>query len=100
MRETRRVARVSPSTLYREVQGEAVLLQLDSGEYFGLDGVATRLWQLIVEKGALSAVEHSMLEEFDVDPQRLASDIDRMVDQLAARRLIDVDEDLETSSGR
>jgi hypothetical protein len=84
------MARVTPNTLYREVQGEAVLLQLDSGEYFGLDAVATRVWQLIVEKGELTAVEESMLEEFDVDPLVLSTDIERMIAELVAKRLIEV----------
>ena len=36
MAELKRMARVSPSVLAREVQGEAILLHLDTGEYFGL----------------------------------------------------------------
>ena len=37
MPDAKRIARIPESTLFREVQGEAVLLQLDSGEYFGLN---------------------------------------------------------------
>ena len=100
MSEPKRVARVHPSTLYREVQGEAVLLQLDSGEYFGLDPVATRIWQLIVEKGELSEVEEAMLSEYDVDTTVLSDDIGRMVDELVARRLVEIEETPATASGR
>src|SRR5438552_7179768 len=93
MPDPKRVVRVSTGTLYREVQGEAVLLQLDSGEYFGLDEVATRVWQLIVEKkGELAAVEAAMLEEFDVDRTVLSGDISRMIDELVAKRLVEVDQ--------
>jgi len=90
MSETRRIARVSPSTLYREVQGEAVLLQLDSGEYFGLDAIATRMWQLIVEKGELNGVAEVMSEEFDVDPSVLSRDINDVVEELVAKRLLEL----------
>jgi homoserine dehydrogenase len=38
----RRVVRANPNTLHREPQGEGVLLQLDTGEYFGLDEVHQR----------------------------------------------------------
>jgi hypothetical protein len=92
MADVKRIARVSPSTLYREMQGEAVLLQLDSGEYFGLDEVANRIWQLIVEKGELDAVETAMFEEFDVDQTVLSSDIRRVVDELVAKQLILVEQ--------
>ena len=91
MPEAKRIARVSSGTLYRELQGESVLLQLDSGEYFGLDEVGTRIWQLIVEKGDLAEVEAAMLEEFDVDKAALSNDLSRLVDQLVAKRLIEIE---------
>ena len=100
MSEARRIARVSASTLYREVQGEAVLLHLDSGEYFGLDEVANRIWQLIVEKGDLHEVEAAMLEEFDVDQAVLSSDLGRVVDELVSKRLIEIEHASATADPR
>ena len=85
-----KLVRVSPSTLAREVQGETVLLQLDAGEYFGLDRVATRIWQLIVETGELRKIEAAMLAEFDVDQAVLATDLRRVIDELHAKRLIEI----------
>ena len=92
MSDAKRRVRVSPNALYRELQGETVLLQLDSGEYFGLDQVSTRIWQLIVETGDLAAVEAAMLKEFDVEPAVLEKDLARIVDDLVARKLIELDE--------
>jgi len=83
---------VSPGTLYRDVQGEGVLLHLDSGQYFGLDEVANRVWQLIVEKNALGDVEAALLNEFNVEPPRLSEDLQRLVDELVAKKLIEVEE--------
>jgi coenzyme PQQ synthesis protein D (PqqD) len=90
MAESKGRVHVPPSTLFRELQGETVLLQLDSGEYFGLDETATRIWQLIVEKGDLAAVEAAMLQEFDVDPAILAQDLSRLVDELRGKKLIEL----------
>ena len=92
MAEATRIARVSASTLYRDVQGEGVLLHLDSGEYFGLDEVANRFWQLIVEKGDLAQVEAVMLAEFDVEHVTLSTDLHRLTAELVAKRLIEVEE--------
>ena len=85
-----RVARVLPSTLFREVQGEGVLLQLDTGEYFGLDEIGTRIWQLLVEKGDLAAVETALVDEYDVDATTLADDLNRIVQELASKQLIEI----------
>jgi hypothetical protein len=89
---SKRIARVSPSVLSREVHGEAVLLHLDTGEYFGLDEVGARIWQLIAEKGDLQEVAAAMYEEYDADEASIAADLNRIVDELVAKRLIDVDE--------
>lgn len=91
MSETRRIARVTPATLCREVQGETVLLHLESGEYFGLDEIATRIWQLIVEKGDLAEVETAMRAEYEADWTVLAADVNRVVSELAGRRLIAIE---------
>ena len=39
--------RISDDVRFQELQGEAVLLDLKSATYFGLDQVGTRIWQLI-----------------------------------------------------
>ena len=40
---------LSPEVISQEVSGETVLLDLQSENYFGLDEVGTRIWQLINE---------------------------------------------------
>jgi hypothetical protein len=100
MPESKQIVRVSPSTLFREVQGEAVLLQLDRGEYFGLDEVATRIWQLVVEKGDLAEVEAAMLQEFEVDRAVLSADLTRVVGELIAKGLLEIEHAPPASSLR
>jgi hypothetical protein len=87
--ETRTV-RPNANTLHRELGGEGVLLQLDTGEYFGLDEVGERIWMLMMEDGDLIRLQARLIEEFDVEPARLASDVQTFVDELVQRRLIDL----------
>ena len=91
MAESRRMVRVSPNTLYRDLHGEGVLLQLESGQYFGLDEVAHRMWQLILKHGDLSVVEAELHSEYAVEPEVLSADLDRFVGQLAERKLVEVE---------
>ena len=81
--------RVHPSAMHRALQGEGVLLQLDHGEYFGLDEVGERAWELLVEHGNLARVTEIMLEEFDVEADVLTADLGRLVDELIARQLLE-----------
>jgi hypothetical protein len=81
---------VTPEVVFKELRGEAVLLDLASGIYFGLDETSTRLWQLLTSHGSLRAAFDAMLEEFDVEPDRLREDLVAFVAELARRRLVSV----------
>jgi hypothetical protein len=78
----------SPSAVFRELDGEAVILDLESGRYFGLDAVGTRIWQLIAEQGSLRAVHAALLTEFDVSSSALESDLFAFAGELVSRGLI------------
>lgn len=82
--------RIAPGVLSREVHGEAVLLHLDSGEYFGLDAVATRMWQLLAEWGDPKRVESAICEEYGVEPQSASRDVKAFVGRLLEQRLIEL----------
>ena len=74
-------SRVRPSdkTLFRNVEGEAVLLGLNAGSYFGLDPVGTRIWELIAERSLLSEVLSGIVAEFEVDAARAEADLLKLV---------------------
>jgi len=82
---------VSPDVLFHTLEGEAVLLDLKSGRYFGLDAVGTRMWSLLAETGRPVEVIARMLQEFDVDEERLRADVLGWIDKLSARGLLTVE---------
>ena len=79
---------IHEDAVFRELDGEAVILQLDAGMYFGLDPVGTRLWQLIETHGALRPVLDAALSEFDVAPDVLEQDLLDLVSTLVEKRLV------------
>lgn len=81
---------VAPDVLFRELDGEAVLLNLKTGTYFGLDAVATRMWQLIAEQHALTRVLDSIAGEYDVEPQVLETDLLELGRKLCASGLCEL----------
>jgi hypothetical protein len=92
------VSRVTPDSrltvpddvVYRDVLGEAMILHLGTGTYFGLDPVGSRVWQLITERGALSAVCTAMADEFDAPADQIRADVLALVETLVDKRLLDV----------
>jgi hypothetical protein len=79
---------ISPEVVFKELGGEAVLLDLASGIYFGLDETSTRLWQLMTAHGSLRRVYDDMLAEFEVEPGRLQTELLDFVRELSRRGLV------------
>ena len=79
---------VHPSVISRELSGETVLLHLESGVYYGLDRVATRIWQLLQQGRTIANVCEAMLEEYDVEQNVVQQDVARLVGELRERGIV------------
>jgi len=79
---------VDPAVVFRELAGGAVLLNLKSGVYYGLDVVGTRVWSLLVQNNPVSAVCATLLGEFDVAPDVLERDVVRLVSEFCEKGLV------------
>jgi hypothetical protein len=80
--------RIQEDVLFQELQGEAVLLNLKTGVYLGLNQVGTRIWQLLQEDGALQRVMEVMLQEYDVAQEKLQTDLLDLVGQMEKQGLL------------
>jgi len=85
------VLRVAESVLTRTAGSETVLLDLDSDEFFGLDGVGARVFELLEQPRQFSDVIETLLTEYDVDRETLTADVTDLVSELVARNLVVVD---------
>jgi hypothetical protein len=83
---------IPPGIVYRNVSGETVLLNLETGVYSGLDAVGSRVWELLVKEGSTEAAIRGLLEEFDVEEERLRADVDGFVRELSRQGLARLDE--------
>ncbi|HEX6292766.1 MAG TPA: PqqD family peptide modification chaperone [Herpetosiphonaceae bacterium] len=73
-----------------ELAGEAVILNLKNGMYYGLDPVGARIWTLIQQPRSVAALFEVILAEYDVDPGRCERDVLALLRDLAAAELIEV----------
>lgn len=72
----------SETVFAQEVDGEMVLLDMNSENYFGLDEVGTSIWQAMQESGSLEEVYRAMLEQYEVEPEVLQKDLLDFVQKL------------------
>jgi hypothetical protein len=79
---------VSADVVFREIDGEAVLLDLASGRYFGLNVVGTRVWNVIAGGGSVDDAVAAIVAEFDAPDAEIDADVRALVDDLVARGLL------------
>lgn len=80
----------SDENLSCDLQGEAVVLNLKSGTYFGLNPLGTRIWELIREPAKVSDVHQQLLEEYEVDSGLCQSELLSFLNHLLANDLIKI----------
>ncbi|GIJ46755.1 hypothetical protein Val02_36410 [Virgisporangium aliadipatigenens] len=76
--------------LTADVGDELVMLSPEHGEYFGLNAVGTRIWELIAEPRALSELCARLADEFEVDDETCRAEVLEFLRQLAEVDLVRV----------
>src|SRR5262249_55641590 len=82
---------VSADVVARQLGNETVLLDLASGNYFGLDPIGARLWQLLDAGKSLAMACDVMVEEYEVSREVLERDALDLTHELAEKKLISVE---------
>ena len=73
-----------------DLGGEAVILNLKSGVYHGLNEVGARIWNFIQQPKAVSDIKQTLLQEYEVEAQQCDRDLKALLQDLLAAGLIDV----------
>lgn len=79
--------------LSSEFDADAVILDLRTGVYYGLDGAGARIWQLLQRPTSLLALRDRITTEYDVDARRCETDLRELLRHLLERGLIRVAHD-------
>ena len=84
----------SDDVVAREVAGETVLLNLESGTYFGLNETGGMVWQLLDEGSAtLEDICTAIEEEYDIAREDIESDVLALAEDLFEHGLLMIEED-------
>ena len=79
---------LNDSVVFAELDNEAVLLNVETGVYFGLDEIGTEIWNLLSAGGSESDVVGKLLLEYEVDPEQLRADVGDFIAKLESHGLI------------
>lgn len=72
----------------QEVEHQAVLLDIESGEYFALNDVGKRVWDLCDGTRTVAQVADAVCAEYDVAPDTAFDDTDALLENLVGAGLV------------
>jgi len=73
-----------------DLSGEAAILNLKSGVYFGLNTVGASIWKLIQEPRSVKEIQDAIQEEYDVEPDQCEHDVMELLQELSTHGLIEI----------
>ncbi len=90
-------ATISPiqSQISSELADEAVILNLDSGIYYGLNEVGARIWELIQQPQSFIELYEALLEEYDVSAEACKQSLTKILLDLKNVGLVKVSDEPE-----
>jgi hypothetical protein len=74
-----------------ELAGEAVILNLRNGIYFGLDPVGARIWELIQTPLSVAEIRDALLAEYEVEATRCEQDLIALLEDMVQHDLIEIE---------
>lgn len=84
------VVKASKDQVSCDLLGEAAILDLKSGQYFGLNPIGSRIWELIQEPKSVAEILSSLLSEYDVEAARCESDLLGLLDEMERKGLVEI----------
>jgi hypothetical protein len=79
---------IGESVIYQRLRNEAVLLEMNAQAYYGLDAVATEMWELLVEHHDVEVVLERLKAIYDVDEATVRKDLWALVDRMISAQLL------------
>ena len=79
-----------PDVLVRELDGEAVILNLGDESYYGLNESGTRMWQTLINATSIDDATKELLDEYEVEEQTLRADLAKLIGSLLERKMVEL----------
>ncbi|HXZ81423.1 MAG TPA: PqqD family protein [Terriglobales bacterium] len=82
------VIKAAPDQVSCNVGGEAVILHLKQGTYYGLNEIGAVIWRSLQKPKTVGQLEELMLADFDVSKEQVEGDLQQLLEQMQASGLI------------
>jgi hypothetical protein len=78
----------NPKLIANHMDGEIVMMSIDNGEYYGLDEIGSRIWELMGNPIRIDDLINMLTEEFEVQKEECANDTMEFLNDLEEKHLL------------
>ena len=86
----------SKDQVSNDLNGETIILNLKTSEYYGMDGTGARIWNLLQTPRTITEIRDALLEAYDIEPERCERDLLSLLRELADVGLIETNDETDT----
>ncbi len=79
---------IPQDVVYQDLDGEMVLLNIDSGQYFGIDKVGSHIWQLLERQLSVGEIVRTLLDEYDIQESVCQEQVAEFFQELDSNNLL------------
>src|SRR4030042_1354668 len=81
----------SPKVIHETIDGETVIVNLDSGNYYSLNRVGAEVWKLIGEKVSIGGIIESIANRYDAKKEEIVKAVNHLINELQQELLVVMD---------
>lgn len=74
-----------------EVDRTVVMMSVEQGKYFGLEGTGPRIWALLERPRSVQELCEALMAEYQVEPETCLREVTAFLEELRRTRLIQID---------
>lgn len=76
--------------IFSNMDEETVMMSIEKGEYYGVNPVGRRIWELLETPVTVSAMCDTLCGEYNIEPEQCSKDVLAFLEQLSAKDVIKV----------
>lgn len=86
--DTNTILKRGEKHVFNEVDGELVMMNIETGEYVSMNPTGKVIWDLLEEEKPLQTVLDSLMDVFDVDSDTVQQDVIPFIEQLKEKEIL------------
>lgn len=82
------LSRNNEDFMFTEVDGESVIMNVETGHYFGLNSVSTDIWNILENEMNYNTLIQKVREQYDIDEETCRTDTRPVIGRMILLKII------------